>query len=213
MSPPGGSPSRYTLSWTETLGPERTDIYNRRFTWNLYHIENYLLEPAYIGEALGRVNVLHPELSSMGKIDEALRQIAKGQIGKLVLHKLTSEVHSTLRRELKLGADPASDDIGTQFHESVVGAVDRMKEMLSDGLGVEEIRLRTNSEAQELADSLETDEWTERFRGRDVLKAFVGKYVSGMRYEYFRDLIISQMVAAGYQPPGMKAILDQIVAD
>ena len=209
----GGIPVKIYSVVDRDAGPERTETFDRRFTWNLYHIENYLLEPAYIGDALGRLNVLHPDLSSMRKIDESLRQIARAQIGKLVLHKLKSEVHSTLRHELKLGADPTSDDIGTQFHESVVGAVDRMKEMLSDALDVEEIRLRVERETQRLANSLETDEWMERFRGRDVLSAFVGKYVSGMRYEYFRDLVISQMATAGYQPPGMKAVLDHIVAD
>ena len=209
----GGIPIRIYSVVDRDAGSEPTEAFDRHFTWDLYHIENYLLEPAYIGEALGRLNVLHPDLSSMGKIDRSLRQIAKAQIGKLVLHKLTSEVHSTLRRELKLGADPASDDIGTQFHESVVGAVGRMEGMLSDGLGIEEIRSRVERETQELAESLETDQWTERFRGRDILSAFVGKYVPGMRYEYFRDLVVSQMAAAGYQPPGMKAVLDQIVAD
>ena len=209
----GGIPVTIYSVVDRDAGPEHTEAVNRRFTWDLYHIENYLLEPVYIDEALGRLNIRHSDLSSMGKIDESLRQIARAQIGKLVLHKLKSGVHSTLRRELKLGADPASDDLGTQFHESVVGAVNRMKEMLSDGLDVEEIRLRAASETQALADSLETDEWRERFRGRDILSAFVGKYVSGMRYEYFRDLVISQMATAGYQPPGMKAVLDQIVAD
>lgn len=194
-------------------GPGRTESFNRRFTWDLYHIENYLLEPAYIGETLGHLSVFHSDLSSMRKIDEALRQIAKSQIGKLVLHKLKSEVHSTLRRELKLGANPASEDIGTQFHESVVGSVGRMQKMLSNDLGVDEIRQQVEHAALELEDSLETDRWIEHFRGRDILRAFVGKYIPGMRYEHFRNLVISQMVTASYQPPGMKAVLDQIVAD
>ena len=209
----GGIPIKIYSVVDRDAGPERTEVFNRRFTWNLYHIENYLLEPSYIDEVLGRLNIRHPDLSSMGKINESLRKIARAQIGKLVLHKLTSEVHATLRSELKLRANPASDDIGTQFHGSVVGAVDRMRGMLSSGLSVDEIRLRVDRETQELADSLESDEWKERFRGRDILSAFAGKYVSGMRYEYFRDLVISQMATAGYEPPGMKAVLDQIVAD
>ena len=209
----GGIPIRIYSVVDKDTGPAPTEAVNRHFTWDLYHIENYLLEPTYIDEALGRLNVSHVDLSSLGKISQALRQIARSQINKLALHKLNTEVHSTLRRELNLGADPSSDDIGAQFHESVVGAVDRMKGMLSDDLDVEEIRSRVERETQELADSLETDEWTERFRGRDVLSAFVGKYVPGMRYEYFRDLVISQMASAGYQPPGMKTVLDQILAD
>ncbi len=55
--------------------------------------------------------------------------------------------------------------------------------------------------------------WRRMGHRRDILPAFAGKYVPGTRYVYFRELTISQMSNAGYQPPGMKAILDQIVAD
>ncbi len=60
---------------------------------------------------------------------------------------------------------------------------------------------------------LQNESWKKHFKGREILRAFAGEFLQGMRYEYFRDLIISQMVNEGYQPDGMKAVLDQILAD
>ena len=41
----------------------------------------------------------------------------------------------------------------------------------------------------------------------------VHEHVPGVKYETFRDLILARMKAAGYRPPGMAQVLDQIVAD
>ena len=64
-----------------------------------------------------------------------------------------------------------------------------------------------------LDDSLSTDEWKKNFRGRDILKHFTGDFCRGIRYEMFRDLIISVMVNDGYQPDGMKSVIQGIMDD
>ncbi|MCY3921738.1 MAG: AAA family ATPase [Chloroflexi bacterium] len=190
-----------------------SEVHERHYTWDMYHIENYLLEPKYIDAALGSVNLSHRDLSSLGQIDDRLRLIAKEQMKKLAVHKLNSDVYSAMREELRLGADPMSEDVGAAFFRSAVGAVERMRTKLVEELNADEMRTRVERETEILADSLESDEWKEHFRGRDILSSFVGKYVPGMRYEYFRDLVISQMASDGYQPAGMKHVLDRIIAD
>ena len=55
--------------------------------------------------------------------------------------------------------------------------------------------------------------WTQTFRGRDVLRRFVGRFVTGIGYETFRDLIIARMRDAEYKPAGMKRVIDTILAD
>ena len=194
-------------------GTGKPDAIERHFTWDVYHIENYLLEPKYIDEALGSLSVSHSDLSSLGKIDQSLRSVARDQISKLALHKLNSDVYSAMREELRTGVDPKSDDVGADFHNSAIGAVERMKAMLASDFNAEEMQSRVERETRILSESLESEEWREHFRGRDILSAFVGKYVPGMRYEYFRDLVISHMASAGFQPPGMKAVLDKVITD
>ena len=176
-------------------------------------IENYLLEPKFVDEALGRLGISHNDLSSLGKIDQALRHIAKNQIGKLVSHRIKSDVNSDLIKELNLNANPLSGDIAADLHKAMEKSVERINAQLETSLHLDDIRGRVDAEQRALNEALDTEDWKKHFRGRDILQEFAGQYLPGMRYIYFRELIISQMVSAGYKPPGMKAVLDQIVDD
>lgn len=187
--------------------------FQRHFTWDVYHIENYLLEPLYIDEVLGRLDIAHSELSSLGRIDQCLRQIAKGQINRLAVHKLNSVVNTKLLEGLKLRPNPTAADIGAEYHSSIDTALIRMKSRLDDDLKVERLQQLVDAEQVRLTRSSKTENWKKHFRGRDILRAFAGKYVPGMRYEYFRDLILSQMSSASYQPAGMRSVLERIHDD
>ena len=196
-------------------GPEVTPTsdFRRHFSWDVYHIENYLLEPKFIDEALGRLGISHHDLSSLGKIDLCLREIAENQIGKLVSHRIRSAIDSELVKDLNLNTNPLSDDIGGELYRAIQSSVERIRQQLDANLRLEDIHSRVNKERQALDEALTTEDWRKHFRGRDILQEFAGKYLPGMRYVYFRELIISQMSSAGFQPPGMKAVLDQIVDD
>ena len=187
--------------------------FSGHFTWDLYHIENYLLEPSFIAQALKSVNVNHQDLPSEEAVEQRLREIAKDQIGKLVLHKLSSDFNATLLKDLRLSTNHVAEDLGQDIYDSITQSLDRMNARLNDDLSIQNIGQRANRETVELTESLETDDWRRYFRGRDILRVFAGKYVPGMRYEYFRDLIISQMSNANHQPQGMKDVIDQIVND
>ena len=112
-----------------------------------------------------------------------------------------------------MNTNPLSDDIGVGLHEAIEKSVERINQQLNTTLHLDSIRSRVDAERQGLNEALNTEDWKKHFRGRDILQEFAGKYIPGMRYVYFRELIISQMSGAGYQPPGMKTVLDQIVDD
>ncbi len=211
----GNIPIRIYSVVDKDTGPEvgPTGDFRRHYSWDVYHIENYLLEPMFIDEALGRLGVSHNDLSSLGKIDSCLRQIAENQIGKLVSHRIRLDLNSEIVSDLNLNSNPFSDDIGAELHHAIEKSIERINQRLDSNLKLGEIRSRVETEQKALTEALTTEDWKKHFRGRDVLQEFAGKYVPGMRYVYFRELIISQMSSAGYQPPGMKDILDQIVAD
>ena len=196
-------------------GPEvaPNSDFQRHFSWDVYHIENYLLESKFIDEALGRLGVSHNDLSSLGRIDSCLRQIAENQIGKLVVHRVRSNMGSEMVNSLELNANPLANDIGAELYRAATKSIERINEQLDTNLGLDDIRSQVATEQQSLYDALSTEDWRKHFRGRDILQEFAGKYIPGMRYVYFRELIISQMSSAGYQPPGMKLVLDQIVND
>ena len=59
--------------------------------------------------------------------------------------------------------------------------------------------------------SLAADSWRKRFRGRDVLKRFVGR-IHKTSYEVFRDLIVANMRDSSFQPEGMRSVIETILA-
>ena len=187
--------------------------FSRHYSWDVYHIENYLLEARFIDEALKHVNIYHNDLSSTEEIDKCLTQIAEAHIGELISHKIRGEIGSELVEELNLNSNPRSDDIGADLHKSVVKSIERVEHRVQTKLRIDDVRERVAKEHEVLSRSLSEGDWKKHFKGRDILRAFAGKYVRGMRYEHFREIVISQMVNSGYQPEGMKAVLDKIVND
>lgn len=187
--------------------------FSRHYSWDVYHIENYLLEARFIDEALKHVNIYHNDLSSIEEIDKCLTQIAEAQIGELISHKIRGEIGSELVEELNLNSNPRSDDIGADLHKSVVKSIERAEHRVKTKLRIDDIRERVGKEHEVLSRSLREGDWKKHFKGRDILRAFAGKFVRGMRYEHFREIVISQMINSGYQPEGMKAVLDKIVND
>ena len=184
---------------------------SRHSSWDVYHIENYLLESKFIDDVLGDLNISHNDLSSLAKIDQRLKEIAESQIGSLVTHKVQSDIYSKLLP--KLNPNPTAEDISTELHRAISQSVKHVNELIGVELGLNTIHEQVTRERKFLVDSLATDDWRKHFRGRDILRAFAGQYIPGMRYEHFRNLIISRMMSAGYQPPGMKAVLEQIIND
>lgn len=184
----------------------------RRHTWDVYHIENYLLESTFIRDVLID---LHPDttLGESEKVDSALIEIARSQMGKLVTHIVRVQVRQSLVGDLELRCNPRSRDIATELHRSILASVDSVNNRASRELTVSMIQERVEKESRVLSDALKGDDWRTCFPGRDILREFAGKYVSGMRYEQFRNLLIGYMAKSGYQPKGMKKVLDAILDD
>jgi hypothetical protein len=81
---------------------------------------------------------------------------------------------------------------------------------------VEQLRLDALIEHEQktgglLQSALESGQWKAEFRGRDVLQRFSNLKEIGVGYERFRNLCASRMAEAGYQPEGMKKIVDAIM--
>lgn len=184
--------------------------FRRHYCWDVYHIENYLLQPHFILEALHQIGVYDSSIDTPEKIEAELKGIARDQIGRLVSHKVRAGVNRELVEAIELNVDVRADDVGAEMHRAVIRSRDRVCERVETRLAIDSVRESVEQERGVLASSLSDGEWRKHYKGRDILRAFVGKYASGMRYEYFRDLIVSSMVNEGYQPEGMVSVLDEI---
>lgn len=187
--------------------------FRRHYSWDVYHIENYLLDARFICEALQHLGIYEEDVATPESVEGRLREIARAQIGQLVSHRVRAMANKELVEALQLRVDPTSEDVGSEMHRSIMKSVERIQDRATTVLSMDAVRERVDRERSTLDDSLIGDEWTKVFKGRDVLREFAGYYAKGMRYEYFRDLIISLMTTAGHQPEGMKRVLHRILND
>lgn len=185
----------------------------RRFTWDVYHIENYLLDPVFILRVLRDVNRATPPVSTETEILEALCKCAEQTINELVAHKLRVRVNQELIGCLDLGFDPTRQDVAAAFGEALYRSQQRILKVTTEVFDGDALRRAEEELRVETCRDLENGAWVRTFRGRDVLKRFVGKYAGGMAYEPFRDLIIARMRDVDNQPAGMKRVIEAILAD
>jgi len=181
--------------------------------WDVYHIENYLLEPPFIRQVLRDINALPPDLDSDDAILAALCACAQETVPYLVAHRLRSLANSTILECVTLGFDPGTTDAAVTISEAISRSRQRINDVVDSTLRKDLIEQQAGQFNREVHAQLSTNEWKKTFRGRDILRRFIGKYGQGLRYEPFRDLIIARMRDADYKPGGMKAVVDQILTD
>jgi hypothetical protein len=187
----------------------------KRYQWDVYHIENYLLEPRFLLEALRAVGVgVDPSKS----LDEAmvfnlLKDCAKKTIPSLVSHRLRVYVNGLVISTVDLGFNPARTDVAVALSEALARSRNRIDELSNSSLASNELTALQQQYEDECYASLSDGTWIAKFRGRDILRMFAGELVRGMSYEYFRDLVITKMSDNNYRPAGMTRVVESILSD
>lgn len=177
--------------------------------WDVYHIENYLLEPEAIKEVL---RDLRPgtEPPASDEIYKDLREAARECVGLLVRHVLQSETNQKLINLINTRTSPKEDSIATNLHKVLNASKIRLETAFSDEFSLENLISREQEIKSEFNNSLNSDQWRKQHRGRDILKRYAGKKVQDLNYESFRNLIVSKLASFNMQPKEMRKILDSI---
>jgi predicted ATPase len=177
------------------------------FTWDAYHIENYLLEPKYILKVLVDVGI--DTLKTEEEVYSKLRDCAAETMTSLIRHRLSRKINTALMGSITTATDPNDK----QLSKSLAAAVARSKDRFINAvetlgqepqLEIDELALKTEFDA-----ALAADTWRKKFRGRDILKSFASKHLS-IDYKTFRNLILSRMRDDKYQPEGMRSVIQLI---
>lgn len=184
----------------------------RAFAWNVYHIENYLLQEEFIAKVL-EDNPTYAKPLGDYSISEALKECARASRTELVEHMMRSAINSQLIKSLDLGFDPTIGDLSAGFSEAIQRVNSRIQHLNERAFNEESLRALQASIEQKLSQSLENESWRSTFRGRDILRRFAGQYLTGLPYEAFRDAILARMGDAGHRPPGMKEVIERIALD
>ena len=193
---------------TDRDGESQEPLPTRQLIWDVYHIENYLLEPKFISLVLSDLNVPAKSLTET-RIEESLKEFAQETVRDLVADRLRRDVNSQLVGLLHLGFPPDAADTATAMSVAIKNSFRRVEAALSS-------QLNDASIAQKVRDlqsqaNVELNPWHQNFRGRDILRRFAGYHAPNVRYEVFRDLIVARMRDMGFQPLGMAAVLSRII--
>ena len=183
----------------------------RACSWNVYHIENYLLEEKFISKVMGD-NPSHAQKIAEEEITKALSECAKDSLRSLIAHRMRVRVHAIFGKCMDLGFHPSSD-AAVGLSEAAERVVERVQRARVEELKPQQLLEMQREIEATLTKALKDGTWRNEFRGRDVLSLFAGRYLPGLPYEAFRDAIVARMGDAGHRPAGMAAIIDKIVND
>ena len=183
----------------------------RRLHWDVYHIENYLLNEEIILEVLRKINLDETGFENAEEVNQAIRSLAEAEVDELVEHVVRARAHVEIGKAIRLkGVDTDGSDPAKRVNKRIRESLDRLCKLEDGPLAVSALEHVAARRRTTLVDALESDRWKKEFRGRNILKVFARKYGRGMRYEVMRDMIVVAMAEKGIRPPGMLVVLEQI---
>lgn len=182
-----------------------------RFKWDVYHIENYLLEPKIIADVIQSLNF--GSKITLEKVKEQLKSAARDVIPSMLEHKMRSYSNSVMMSVADLGFDPNTKNLSNEIHLAAQRAQNRLTAVISKELNQETLAQKEQEFRHEIELSFENETWLSDIPGRKILHRYVDRERIGIPYERFRNLIVSRMVESGFKPVGMLAVINKIAAD
>ena len=180
------------------------------YTWDVYHIENYLLEPKYVLEVLKRASLNGSAFESEKEVEEILRSIAKDHVEDIVEAWIRSHAYTSIRNVIRLKDGTDGVDAATKVSGSVKRSSFKIANLVDTELSEETLSELASERRAQLEAALRSEEWKRLFRGRDILSSFVKNYVKNLNYQAMRDMIVNTMADDGHRPSGMLKILAAI---
>jgi len=186
------------------------DLESLKFSWDVYHIENYLLNEKYILQSLNDLGLSNENIDSKEKISFELKECARTTLSFHVRHELNQYVSQEIKSSFKTNIDekkPLSDE----YFKTVNDTVKEIEEKTQNSLSQKELFKKEKIIKNKFVNSLKDESWKSEFNGRNILKKFIGNNIDGIRYEQFRNLIISKMKHDKFRPIGMEKIISEII--
>ena len=206
---------RTTFSIVDKDDDARVDVDEKRgmYTWDVYHIENYLLEPRVILSVLKRISLDGTTFERDEDVGSALRAIAEEQVESMVEDWVRRVAHKKIGEAIRLKGGAADAAFaGTKVGRNVSESAKRISELAKTELS-ENTLTTIADERRNLLDTAvraPNNDWRKVFRGRDILRKFVHLYARKTGYETVRDMIVREMAEAATRPPGMLQVLSAI---
>ncbi|AQQ36330.1 AAA family ATPase [Burkholderia cenocepacia] len=179
------------------------------FAWDVYHIENYLIEAKFILKVVRDLGV--SKFQSEEDVYVCLRTCAQDSLADLIRHRMASEINKRLVGSIDLSTDPRNTEIAPLLAAAIARSKDRLCKIAAEDCTVDKLSVMEANLKLEFEKALAADTWRKKFMGRSVLRRFAEQLDGAVKYETLRNLIIASMRDAGFQPPGMHGVITKIL--
>lgn len=205
--------SKTVISVTDSDGDKESNESQGQYQWPAYHIENYLLEPKYIGLAIDSITAKAPGTTSPHYVRELLRTCnneAAAEIGK---RRLVRKLKSRLNRHLQVTPglpeqDLQASELQLQL-QKCKSAIDAEFEKVTS---MDELEKELQRQREETSRLQQQETTADTLPGREVLKKMSERAIPNGNYETLRNAILNEMARDGYQPPAMKSVLERCLS-
>jgi hypothetical protein len=182
-----------------------------RFQWDVYHIENYLLDANAILQVLIDLNLNVVPVDTEAGVEAELAAHAKDTITALVRHQLELRTNQRMVACLNARVDTSATHVAPLMAQAARRSADKLNSVLTGDLSAEDLERVEKDLRMQAAGAMTDGTWRAAFRGREILRGFVRQHARGVNYEMFRDLVLARMRDAGCRPPGMDAVVRKIL--
>lgn len=182
-----------------------------RMSWDVYHIENYLLDSKTISEVVNSLTLTHVLTSA--EVDERLCASARQVVPGMLIHQMRAYANSKIVQSISLGFSPETLTIGSALFESASRSAGKINKLVEESLSEQGLKDLEQKMRKDFEKCFADGTWRKNLPGREILKRFVEIAKLPVGYEIFRNLLVKRMVEAAYQPVGMREILLKIVHD
>lgn len=201
------------LCITDSDSDKSGDESKGHYQWSAYHIENYLLEPKYIGLAIDSITAKPPGTTSLHYVRQLVRKCKDEAASEIGRRTVVRKLKSRLNRHLRLNPGSANEglaasDLRRQLEECRRD-IDAEFVSVIEGDTLERQLTRQQNETAKIQEQESTPE---TLPGRDVLKRIAVKATPNGNYETLRNAILNEMGRDDFQPHGMKAVLDRCLS-
>lgn len=175
----------------------------RLYVWERYHIENYLLDFESIYEVLNR-NFTPCPVSSPKDVEDKMLEIIKTEHERFISHMIKYEVNKNMGR--------IYFDIG--FSDFEKQALEKAKKLKENSLKIfEEANIKDiiSRKKKEFEEACKSGEWVKIIPARELMKIFIGKYGTGLRYEQFKNQIVNEIKTTRRIPSELTTTINKIL--
>lgn len=182
-----------------------------RMSWDVYHIENYLLDSQIIADTANSLTLCNTLTSA--EVDEKLCASARQVVPGMLIHQMRSFANSKLVQSISLKFSPDTLTIGSDLYKAASRSAKKINELAEEVLSEQALKELEQKMRADFETCFADGSWRTNLPGREILKRFVEAAKIPVGYEVFRNLLVKRMSESLYQPTGMKRIILKIVND